>query len=226
MLSMLNADLTHKRVMIREDLNVPMKDGCITNDERIQRALPTIKEALNRHAAVMLLSHLGRPKEGMYDKIYSLAPVAAELSRQLGQEVKLVKNWLKGVDVAPGEVVLLENVRFNQGESQNDAALSQKIAALCDVFVMDAFATAHRAQASTVGVADYASEVYAGPLLQAELAALSSAMLNPKRPLVAIVGGSKVSTKIQLLEHLLDKVDILIVGGVLLIHYLLQKVMR
>jgi phosphoglycerate kinase len=213
MLAMTDADLAQKRVMIREDLNVPMKDGKITNDERIQRALPTIKSALEKNAAVMLLSHLGRPTEGEYDEAFSLAPVAAELSKQLGFEVKLIKDWLDGVDVAPGEVVLLENVRFNPGEKKNNTELAKKMAALCDVFVMDAFATAHRAQASTAGIAEHAQETYAGPLLMTEIDALTKAMDNPKRPLVAIVGGSKVSTKIQLLEALLDKVDVLIVGG-------------
>lgn len=213
MLSMADADLAQKRVMIREDLNVPMKDGKITNDERIQRALPTIRQALAQNAAVMLLSHLGRPTEGEYDQEFSLAPVAAALSQQLGQEVTLVTDWLEGVTVAPGQVVLLENVRFNPGEKKNNPELAKKMAALCDVFVMDAFATAHRAQASTTGIAEHAKEVYAGPLLMAELDALGTAMDAPKRPVVAIVGGSKVSTKIQLLEHLLDKVDVLIVGG-------------
>lgn len=213
MLSMANVDLSNKRVMIREDLNVPIQNGEITSDERIQRALPTLKQALAQNAAVMVLSHLGRPVEGEYDEQFSLAPVARKLSQALNQDVKLVKDWLQGVEVAPGEIVLLENVRFNPGEKKNDAALAKKMAALCDVFVMDAFATAHRAEASTTGITEYAKQACAGPLLMAELDALQHALDHPKRPLLAIVGGSKVSTKIQLLDHLLDKVDVLIVGG-------------
>lgn len=211
--SMSTLDLSNKRVMIREDLNVPIKNGQVTSDERIRRALPAIQSLVKQNAAVMVLSHLGRPTEGEFNAEFSLAPVAARLSELLGQEVKLVKDWLEGVDVAPGEVVLCENVRFNVGEKKNDEALAKKMASLCDVFVMDAFATAHRAQASTAGIATFAKEACAGPLLIEELDALSQALANPKRPLVAIVGGSKVSTKIQVLESLVDKVDVLIVGG-------------
>lgn len=212
-LKMSQIDLAQKRVMIREDLNVPMKDGQVTNLERIERALPTLREALKKNAAVMVLSHLGRPEEGQFDAEFSLAPIAACLSEQLGQPVKLVSDWLGGIDVKPGEIVLCENVRFNVGENKNDPALAKKMARLCDVFVMDAFATAHRAQASTVGIAEYAPIACAGPLLASEIEALTKALKNPARPLVAIVGGSKVSTKIQVLESLLDKVDQLIVGG-------------
>jgi len=206
-------DLNNKRVLIREDLNVPIKDGKITSLERIQRALPTIKKALSANARVILLSHLGRPKEGEFNPEFSLAPVADALSEALNQTVTLVTDYLNGADVAPGEVVLCENVRFNAGEKNNDPALSKRLAALCDVFVMDAFATAHRAQASTAGVTEYAPIACSGPLLQQELNALSDAMDMPKQPLVAIVGGSKVSTKIQVLDALIDKVDVLIVGG-------------
>ena len=213
MLTLSGINLANKRVMIREDLNVPMKNGVITSDERIMRALPTLKQALKQHAAVMVLSHLGRPVEGVYDEAFSLAPIARALSEALGQEVLLKRDWLNGIDVAPGQIVLCENVRFNQGEKENDAALAQQMAALCDVFVMDAFATAHRAEASTVGIAAYAAYAVAGPLLLEELNALQKALHHPVRPLVAIVGGSKVSTKIQLLDHLLDKVDVLIPGG-------------
>ncbi len=210
---MTTSDLSGKRVMIREDLNVPMHAGVITNDERIRRAVPTLKQALAQGAAVMVLSHLGRPKEGVYEAEFSLAPVARALSAALGRDVPLIKNWLDKVDVSPGELVLCENVRFNAGEESNDEALAKRMAALCDVFVMDAFATAHRAQASTVGIAKYAKFACAGPLLVEELSALSRALEQPKRPLVAIVGGSKVSSKIQLLDHLLHKVDVLITGG-------------
>lgn len=213
MLSMTDLDLAGKRVIIREDLNVPLKDGVITNAERIQRALPTLRTALDAGAAVLVMSHLGRPEEGSYDEAYSLAPVASALSQALGCDVPLIKDWLSGVDIAPGQIALLENVRFNAGEKKNDAHLAQKMANLGDVFVMDAFATAHRAQASTTGIAEYAPLACAGPLLQAELTALSTAMKTPRHPVVAIVGGSKVSTKIQLLDHLLDHVDVLIVGG-------------
>lgn len=210
---MKEVDLANKRVVIREDLNVPMEKGKIANDTRIKRALPTIKKALDAKAKVLVLSHLGRPKEGSYDKEFSLAPVAEALSKELGQSVDCVKDWLDGVDIKSGQVVLAENVRFNVGENENDEALSKKMAALCDVFVMDAFATAHRAQASTVGIAKYAPIACAGPLLVEELDALSKALLNPKHPVVAIIGGSKISTKIKIIESLLDKVDTLIVGG-------------
>lgn len=212
-IKMSDLDLANKRVLIREDLNVPMENGRVTSDERIVRALPTIQMALKENARVMILSHLGRPEEGKYDSAFSLAPVAKILSEKLGQEVPLVKEWLDGVEVLPGQAVLCENVRFNVGENENDPALSKRMAKLCDVFVMDAFATAHRAQASTVGVGEFAPIACAGPLLTSELEALSRSLQNPKHPLVAIVGGSKVSTKFQVLEALLNKVDQLIVGG-------------
>lgn len=212
-LMMSDIDLMNQRVLIREDLNVPMEAGKITNDERIIRAFPTIEKALEAKARAIVLSHLGRPEEGKYDASFSLAPVAEALSKKLNHPVPLVKNWLDGIDVEPGAVVLCENVRFNRGENENDPGLATRMAKLCDVFVMDAFATAHRRQASTVGVAQYAPIACAGPLLVSEIKALSQALKNPKKPLVAIVGGSKVSTKIQLLENLLDKVDQLIVGG-------------
>jgi phosphoglycerate kinase len=205
--------LEGKRVLIREDLNVPVKDGTITSDVRIQRALPTIRAALDAGAAVMVMSHLGRPTEGEPDSEYSLAPVARHMAGLLDRDVPLVTDWLDGVDVEPGSVVLLENVRFNAGEKACDETLSKKMAALCDVFVMDAFGTAHRAQASTYGVAEHAPVACAGPLLSAELDALGKALDNPARPLVAIVGGSKVSTKLTVLDALAKLVDSLIVGG-------------
>lgn len=206
-------DVSNKRVLVREDLNVPLQDGKITDDTRIQRALETIQELLRREAAVILLSHLGRPKEGEYDEQFSLAPVAQALSDALGLPVALEKDWLGGVDVQPGQVVLCENVRFNQGEKNNDPNLAKQMAALCDVFVMDAFAVSHRAQASTVGLESFAKQVCAGPLLIKELTELQKALGNPERPLAAIVGGSKVSTKLHVLTNLIEKVDILIVGG-------------
>ncbi len=217
-LKMQDLDLNSKRVMIREDLNVPMTDGMITHDERIQRALPTIKAALAQDARVMVVSHLGRPLEGEFDANLSLAPVAQALSKALGQEVLLWTDWLDLTahpfeTPAKGQVVLCENVRFLPGEKKNDQALAQKMAAACDVLVMDAFATAHRREASTYGVAEFAKIACAGPLLETEVAALSQAFHEPRRPLVAIVGGSKVSTKIQLLESLINQVDVLIVGG-------------
>ena len=205
--------LKGKRVLIREDLNVPVKDGVVTSDARIRASLPTIQLALAAGARVMLVSHLGRPEEGKPTDEFSLAPVAARLSELLGRKVPLVKDWLGGVEVAPGEAVLLENCRFNKGEKKDNEELSRKMAALCDVFVMDAFGTAHRAEASTHGVARFAPVACAGPLLVNELVALDSALHNPKRPLVAIVGGSKVSTKLTVLEALLARVDRLIVGG-------------
>lgn len=206
--------LEGKRVLIRQDLNVPVKAGKVTSDARIQASLPTIQLALEKGAAVMLMSHLGRPTEGEYDEQYSLAPVAAHLSTLLGKKVRLVQDWVDGgFDLAAGEVVLLENVRFNAGEKRDDEALSRKMAALCDVYVMDAFGTAHRAQASTHGVARFAPVACAGPLLANELDALAKALDNPARPLVAIVGGSKVSTKLEVLNSLSDKCDQLIVGG-------------
>ncbi len=212
-IKMSDIDLSGKRVLIREDLNVPVADGVVTSDARIQAALPTIRAALEANAAVMLVSHLGRPTEGQPDDKFSLQPVADHLGQLLGREVPLVKDWIDGVDVAPGNIVLLENVRFLSGEKSCDDALSKKMAALCEVFVMDAFGTAHRAQASTCGVAKYAPIACAGPLLAAELAALAKALKNPTRPFVAIVGGSKVSTKITVLDALSDIVDCLIVGG-------------
>ena len=212
-LRMEDLDLAGKRVLIRFDLNVPVKDGQVTSDARIQAALPTITKALDAGAAVMMLSHLGRPTEGEYDAQYSLAPVAKHLSSCLDQDVQLASDWLDGVDVSPGQVVLCENVRFNVGEKGNDAELAKRMAGLCDVFVMDAFGTAHRAQASTYGVAEFAPVACAGPLLCAELEALGSALENPTRPMVAIVGGSKVSTKLTVLDALAEKVDQLIVGG-------------
>ncbi|MFT6405062.1 MAG: phosphoglycerate kinase [Marinomonas primoryensis] len=212
-INMKNVDLTNKRVLIREDLNVPVKNGKVTSDARIRAALPTIKLALAAGAKVMVMSHLGRPTEGQYEDAYSLQPVATHLASLLGQDVPLVKDWLDGVDVESGQLVLVENVRFNLGEANDDDALSRKMAALCDVFVMDAFGTAHRAQASTHGVAKFAPIACAGPLLSAELEALEKALAKPARPMAAIVGGSKVSTKLTVLESLSDKVDQLIVGG-------------
>jgi len=210
---MVDLDLAGKRVLIREDLNVPIAEGRVTSDARIRAALPTIRLAQERGAKVLVMSHLGRPKEGVPDPAFSLAPVAAQLSSLLGRTVRFAANWLDGVEAAAGEVVLLENVRFNKGEKKDDETLARKMAALCDVFVMDAFGTAHRAEASTHGVALYAPIACAGPLLVAELEALAQALLKPKRPLVAVVGGSKVSTKLAVLESLIDKVDHLVVGG-------------
>jgi len=206
-------DLAGKRVLIREDLNVPIQDGQVTSDARIRAALPTIRLALERGARVMVMSHLGRPKEGVFDPALSLEPVAARLSELLGRRVPLVRDWLDGVEVAPGEAVLLENVRFNAGEKKDAEELARRMAALCDVYVMDAFGTAHRAEASTHGVARFAPVACAGPLLVNELVALETALEKPARPLVAIVAGSKVSTKLTVLETLLSKVDQLIVGG-------------
>lgn len=211
---MQDIDLQNRRVLIREDFNVPLDDnGNITSDLRIQAALPTIKQALQQDAAVILMSHLGRPEEGKFVEKYSLAPVARRLSELLGQAVPLVNYWQHGVNINSGEVVLLENVRFNAGEKANDAMLAKQLANLCDVFVMDAFATAHRIQASTYGVAEYAPTAVSGPLLQAELAALKKITEQPEKPFVAVVGGAKISTKLTVLEQLLDKVDQLIVGG-------------
>jgi phosphoglycerate kinase len=206
-------DLAGRRVLIREDLNVPVEHGRVGSDARIRAALPTIRLALEKGAAVILLSHLGRPKEGGFDPQFSLAPVADHLGGLLGRPVRLERDWLDGIEIAPGEVVLCENVRFNAGEKKDDEALAKRMAALCDVFVMDAFGTAHRAQASTHGVARFAPVACAGPLLAAELEALGKALHAPARPLVAIVGGSKVSTKLTVLDTLLDRVDQLIVGG-------------
>jgi phosphoglycerate kinase len=212
-LCMADVDLAGKRVLVREDLNVPLRDDVVSSDARIRAALPTLRSALNRGAHVIVLSHLGRPQEGRIDPKLSLAPVAAKLSALLGQPVPLRRDWLAGVDCAAGTAVLCENVRFNEGEKKDDAALARRMAALCDVFVMDAFATAHRAEASTHGVAKFAPVACAGPLLVAEIEALERALVMPRRPLVAIVGGSKVSTKLPMLEALLTKVDTLIVGG-------------
>jgi phosphoglycerate kinase len=210
---MADLDLSGKRVLIRQDLNVPVKNGKVTSDIRIQASVPTIQQALEKGAAVMLMSHLGRPEEGVYDEASSLKPVAERLSELLGKPVRLEKDWIDGVEIQPGEVVLCENVRFNAGEGKNKDELGQKMAALCDVFVMDAFGTAHRAQASTHSVAKFAKVACAGPLLASELDALGKALETPAKPLVAIVGGSKVSTKLTVLKSLSEKVDQLIVGG-------------
>jgi len=210
---MVDLDLAGKRVLIREDLNVPVSDGRVTSDARIRAALPTIRTALEKGAAVMIMSHLGRPVEGEPDPQFSLQPVADRLAELLGREVRLQADWLGGVDVAPGEIVLCENVRFNPGEKKNDETLARSMAGLCDVFVMDAFGTSHRAQASTEGVTRYAPLACAGPLLAGELEALAKGLHDPVRPMLAIVGGSKVSTKLTVLHTLLDKVDELIVGG-------------
>jgi phosphoglycerate kinase len=210
---MSDLDLRDKRVLIREDLNVPIDNGHITSTQRLDAALPTIRTARDAGARVLVLSHLGRPKEGQFDAESSLAPVATWLGEQLGSPVRLVADYLDGVDVASGEVVVLENCRMNVGEGKDDDALAKKYAALCDIFVMDAFGTAHRAQASTHGVIKFAPVAAAGPLLSAELDALGKALENPARPLLAIVAGSKVSTKLTLLENLIGKVDQLIVGG-------------
>jgi phosphoglycerate kinase len=212
-IKMSDLELSGKRVLIREDLNVPVADGVVTSDARIRAALPTIEAALEANAAIMLVSHLGRPSEGKPEEQFSLQPVADRIGELLGRHVPLVKDWIDGVDVDPGQVVLLENVRFLVGEKKCDEALSKKMAALCDIFVMDAFGTAHRAQASTYGVGEYAPVACAGPLLAAELDALAKALDKPARPFVAIVGGSKVSTKLHVLDALADKVDTLIVGG-------------
>ncbi len=212
-LRMQDLDLAGKRVLVREDLNVPVRDGKVTSDARIRASAPTIRLALEAGAAVMVMSHLGRPTEGEFSEEFSLRPVAEHLEGLLGQAVRLERDWLDGVRVADGEVVLCENVRFNAGEKKNDEDLSRRMAALCDVYVMDAFGTAHRAQASTHGVGRFAPVACAGPLLVGELEALSRALDEPARPLVAIVGGSKVSTKLTVLEALIEKVDQLIVGG-------------
>ena len=211
--TMSELDLDGKRVLIREDLNVPLRDGRVTDDTRIRAAVPTIEQALAAGARVLVMSHLGRPEEGRFDPAASMAPVAVRLGELLGREVRVERDWLDGVEVAPGEVVLCENVRFNAGEKKDDDALARRMAALCDVFVMDAFGTAHRAQVSTHGVARFAPEACAGPLLAAELEALGKALEAPARPMIAIVGGSKVSTKLTVLESLSQKVDQLIVGG-------------
>jgi len=212
-LRMTDLDLKGKRVLIREDLNVPVKNGVVTSDARIRASLPTMKAAHAAGARVLLMSHLGRPEEGVPAEEFSLAPVAARVSELLGLKVRFERDWLNGVACEPGEIVLLENVRFNKGEKKNKDDLAKQMAALCDVYVMDAFATAHRAEASTHGVAKFAPVACAGPLLTGELEALEKSLGSPKRPLIAIVGGSKVSTKITVLENLIGKVDKLIVGG-------------
>ncbi|MCX7123798.1 MAG: phosphoglycerate kinase [Gammaproteobacteria bacterium] len=212
-LNMTDLELKNKQVVIRVDFNVPIQNGVITSDARIKAELPTIELALQKGAAVILLSHLGRPAEGQFNVEDSLAPVAERLSALLKRPVPLIQNWIDGVTVKPGEVILCENVRFLTGEGKNDPDLAKKMAKLADVFVMDAFATAHRAQASTYGIAEYAPIACAGPLLQAELSALGKAIALPAHPLVALVGGSKVSSKLSILEALSDKVDQLIVGG-------------
>lgn len=212
-LRMTELSLAGKRVLIRVDFNVPVKDGRVTSDARILAALPTIREALARGAAVILMSHLGRPKEGAFDPSLSLRPVANRLAELLGQSVPLVREWVNGFEVVDGEVVLCENVRFNPGEKKNSPGLAKQMARLCDIFVMDAFGTAHRAEASTHGVAKYAPVACAGPLLMAELEALERVLRKPARPVVAIVGGSKVSTKLTVLKSLARQVDQLIVGG-------------
>jgi phosphoglycerate kinase len=210
---MADLDLKGKRILIRQDLNVPVKDGKVTSDIRIRASIPAIELALKANAAVMLMSHLGRPTEGEFDSNASLQPVAQRLSELLNKPVRLQKDWIDGIDIQPGEVVLCENVRFNIGEGKDSAELGKKIAALCDIFVMDAFGTAHRAQASTHSVIKYAKVACAGPLLSAELDALGKSLSHPEKPLMAIVGGSKVSTKLTVLKSLAEKVDQLIVGG-------------
>lgn len=212
-INLTDLDLSGKRVLVRQDLNVPVKDGVVTSDKRIKASLPTIELAVKQGAKVMLMSHLGRPTAGQPAEEFSLQPVANRLSELLGQDVRLEKNWLDGIDMNEGEVVLCENVRFNVGEMENDEALSKRMAALCDIFAMDAFGTAHRAQASTHGVAQFAPVACSGPLLSGELEALGRALDNPARPMVAIVGGSKVSTKLTVLESLSKVVDQLVVGG-------------
>ncbi|MBD8636492.1 phosphoglycerate kinase [Stenotrophomonas sp. CFBP 13725] len=210
---MTDLDLAGKRVLIRQDLNVPIENGQITSEQRITASLPTLKRALEQGAAVMVTSHLGRPQEGQWSEENSLQPVATRLSELLGRDVPLIRDWVDGVDVQPGQIVLLENCRMNAGEGKDDEALAKKYAALCDVFVMDAFGTAHRAQASTHGVIRFAPVAAGGPLLMAELDALAKALKEPAKPLLAIVAGSKVSTKLELLASLVGKVDQLIVGG-------------
>ena len=211
--SLKSQNIADKTLLIRQDLNVPIKNDKVSSDKRILASLPTIKYALQKGAGIILMSHLGRPTEGKFEKQYSLQPIADYLSNSLKQTVNLVKDWQNGVDVKSGEVVLLENVRFNSGEKTNDPKLSKKLASICDIYVMDAFGTAHRQQASTYGVAQYAPKAVAGPLLENELKALDQSLSNPARPMIAIVGGSKVSTKLTVLESLSSKVDQLIVGG-------------
>jgi phosphoglycerate kinase len=210
---MTDLDLAGKRLFIRQDLNVPIQNGKVASDQRIQASLPTLKHALQAGAQVLVVSHLGRPTEGEYNEEFSMQPVADYLAGLLDHEVRFAKDWIDGVDLAPGVLTVAENVRFLKGEKKDDEALARKMAALCDIYVMDAFGTAHRAQASTHGAGKFAPVACAGPLLAAELEALERALANPKRPLVAIVGGSKVSTKLTVLESLSAKVDQLIVGG-------------
>ncbi len=212
-LKMQDVDLRGQRVLIRVDFNVPIKNGQITSEKRLFASLPTLQLAVNQGAKVMVMSHLGQPKEGEFDENFSLKPVAAWLSNQFGKTIRLEKDWLDGVAVENGELVLLENVRFNVGEKKNDETLAKKMANLCDIFVMDAFATAHRAQASTYGVAQFAKIAVAGPLLTQEIEALSKALEMPRKPLMAITCGAKVSTKLQLLENFLTKVNFLLLGG-------------
>ncbi|MCC5016356.1 MULTISPECIES: phosphoglycerate kinase [Legionella] len=213
LMKMSEISLRGKRILIREDLNVPIKDGLITSDQRLQAALPTLQAALDEGAAVMVLSHLGRPEEGKFDKRFSLQPVADYLAKHLDYPVRFESDYLDGIQVNNGELVICENVRFNVGEKANDDALAKKLAKLCDIFVMDAFGTAHRAQASTYGVAKYAPVAAAGPLLVRELEALQHVLRNPEKPIVAIVGGAKVSSKLSLLKQLVGMVDYLIPGG-------------
>lgn len=210
---MAELDLRGKRVLIRQDLNVPIKDGRVTNDKRIRASLPTIEKALKQGSQVILMSHLGRPIEGEYAKEFSLAPIAKKLSELIGKDVMLKTEWINGIEFKPGEIILCENVRFQIGEKENSLELGKKMAALCDVYVMDAFGTAHRAQASTHSVAQFAPVACAGPLLAGELDALGRALESPLRPILAVVGGSKVSTKLTVLSSLMDKVDQIIVGG-------------
>lgn len=213
LLKMSELDLKDKRVLIREDLNVPIKEGIITSDQRLQAALPALRTALQANAAVMVLSHLGRPSEGTFDPSLSLKPVADYLREHLDFPVQFEADYLNGVDVKPGELVVCENVRFNLGEKANDEVLAKKLAALCDVFVMDAFGTAHRAHASTCGVAQFAPIAVAGPLLIREMEALHHVLRNPERPIVAVVGGAKISSKLTLLQQMVERVDFLIPGG-------------
>lgn len=213
MLKMTELDLTGKRLLIREDFNVPMQAGQITDETRLHAALPTIRYGLRAGAAIILISHLGRPSEGKYDPAYSLEPIAKQLSKLLDHPVRFERDWLPGITIAPGEIVLCENVRFNPGENTDDVQLAQQMAKLCDIFIMDAFATAHRAQASTHGVAKYAPMACAGLLLTAEIEALSRATAQPEKPVLAIVGGAKISTKLEILKSLLTLTDQLIVGG-------------
>lgn len=210
---MSDLNLSNQRVLIREDFNVPIKDGLITSDQRLRAGLPTLIQALDANAAVLVTSHLGRPTEGAPDARFSLKPVADYLAHHLDYPVRFITDYLDGVDVHPGELVVCENVRFNKGEKANDEALSKKLAALCDIFVMDAFGTAHRAHASTCGVAKYAPIAAAGPLLIRELEALQQVLKSPEKPILAIVGGAKVSSKLSLLKQLVTRVNILIPGG-------------